>query len=296
MVPEGDTSREQALADDLEALDHVTGVTSYVTEAGRALPVEVAPASTVEQVVAGGWSRLVVSLDVEGEGDEAFALVEQVRATAEAQYGDAYRLAGAEVSVYDLRDTVQQDAGRVKLFSMLSIGLVLALMFRSLSIPFVVLIAIEVAIWINLAVPYFLGDSLNYIGYLVIDAVQLGAAVDYAIIYTREYFDRRSEYTPREAARSAVKHAALTILTSSSILVFAGLAVWQIASNGVISELGVLIARGAFTSMLMMFVFLPWLFKTFDGVIRRTSLGLHVYEGEPKGAIALEGEGAHGEA
>ena len=296
MVPEGDTSREQALADDLEALDHVTGVTSYVTEAGRALPVEVAPASTVEQVVAGGWSRLVVSLDVEGEGDEAFALVEQVRATAEAQYGDAYRLAGAEVSVYDLRDTVQQDAGRVKLFSMLSIGLVLALMFRSLSIPFVVLIAIEVAIWINLAVPYFLGDSLNYIGYLVIDAVQLGAAVDYAIIYTREYFDRRSEYTPREAARSAVKHAALTILTSSSILVFAGLAVWQIASNGVISELGALIARGAFVSMLMMFVFLPWLFKTFDGVIRRTSLGLHVYEGEPKGASALEGEGAHGEA
>lgn len=296
MVPEGDTSREQALADDLEALDHVTGVTSYVTEAGRALPVEVAPAFTVEQVVAGGWSRLVVSLDVEGEGDEAFALVEQVRATAEAQYGDAYRLAGAEVSVYDLRDTVQQDAGRVKLFSMLSIGLVLALMFRSLSIPFVVLIAIEVAIWINLAVPYFLGDSLNYIGYLVIDAVQLGAAVDYAIIYTREYFDRRSEYTPREAARSAVKHAALTILTSSSILVFAGLAVWQIASNGVISELGVLIARGAFTSMLMMFVFLQWLFKTFDGVIRRTSLGLHVYEGEPKGASALEGEGAHGEA
>ena len=89
-----------------------------------------------------------------------------------------------------------------------------------------------------------------------------------------------------------MKHAALTILTSSSILVFAGLAVWQIASNGVISELGVLIARGAFTSMLMMFVFLPWLFKTFDGVIRRTSLGLHVYEGEPKGASALEGEGA----
>ena len=296
MVPEGDTSREQALADDLEALDHVTGVTSYVTEAGRALPVEVAPASTVEQVVAGGWSRLVVSLDVEGEGDEAFALVEQVRATAEAQYGDAYRLAGAEVSVYDLRDTVQQDAGRVKLFSMLSIGLVLALMFRSLSIPFVVLIAIEVAIWINLAVPYFLGDSLNYIGYLVIDAVQLGAAVDYAIIYTREYFDRRSEYTPREAARSAVKHAALTILTSSSILVFAGLAVWQIASNGVISELGVLIARGAFSAWLWMGVFLPWWVKTFDGVVRRTSIGLHVYEGEPKGASALEGEGAHGEA
>ncbi|MCQ5105973.1 hypothetical protein, partial [Eggerthella lenta] len=96
-------------------------VDAGATSTGSARP------ASVEQVVAGGWSRLVVSLDVEGEGDEAFALVEQVRATAEAQYGDAYRLAGAEVSVYDLHDTVQQDAGRVKLFSMLSIGLVLAL-------------------------------------------------------------------------------------------------------------------------------------------------------------------------
>ena len=190
MVPEGDPVREKALADDLESLDHVTGVTSYVTKAGQALPVEVAPESTVQQVISGGWSRFVVTLDVEGEGETAFSLVEQVRATVSNHYGDEGRLAGAEVSVYDLRDTVQEDSGRVKLFSMLSIGLVLALMFRSLSIPFVVLMAIEVAIWINLAVPYFLGESLNYIGYLVIDAVQLGAAVDYAIIYTREYFER----------------------------------------------------------------------------------------------------------
>lgn len=282
MVPEGDLAREKALADDLESLGHVTGVTSYVTKAGQALPVEVAPESTVQQVIAGGWSRLVVTLDVEGEGETAFSLVEQVRATVSEHYGAEGRLAGAEVSVYDLRDTVQEDSGRVKLFSMLSIGLVLALMFRSLSIPFVVLIAIEVAIWINLAVPYFLGESLNYIGYLVIDAVQLGAAVDYAIIYTREYFERRAQYPPREAARSAVKHSAITILTSASILICAGLAVWQIASNGVISELGALIARGAFVSMLMMFVFLPWLFKTFDWIIRHTSLGLHFREGGPE--------------
>ncbi|MFR3091606.1 MAG: hypothetical protein ACLTMP_07730 [Eggerthella lenta] len=104
-------------------------MTSYVTEAGRALPVEVAPASTVEQVVAGGWSRLVVSLDVEGEGDEAFALVEQVRATAEAQYGDVPVECGG-VGVRPARRSAA-DAGRVKLFSMLSIGLVLALMFAA---------------------------------------------------------------------------------------------------------------------------------------------------------------------
>ncbi len=121
-----------------------------------------------------------------------------------------------------------------------------------------------------------MGEHLNYIGYLVIDAVQLGAAVDYAIIYAREYFDRREQYLPGEAARSAVKHAGVTILTSSSILMCAGIAVWLIASNGMISQLGVLVGRGAFFAMLMMFVFLPWLFKAFDGIICRTTWGLKV--------------------
>ena len=102
--------------------------------------------------------------------------------------------------------------------------------------------------------------------------------MDYAIIYAREYFDRRAQYPPSEAARSAVKHAGLTILTSSSILMFAGIAVWIIASNGVISQLGVLVGRGAFLAMLMMFVFLPWLFKTFDGLICRTTYGLKTFK------------------
>ncbi len=289
MVPEGDVVREQQLVSSLRELDRVSGVTSYVTAAGVAMPLDAVPESTLEQVVSGGWSRLALTMGIEGEGEVAFAAVEQVRAAAEAVYGDEYRLVGNMVSTYDLRDTVQEDSGRVKLFSMVAIGLVLALMFRSLSIPFIVLAAIEVAIWMNLAVPYFLGEHLNYIGYLVIDAVQLGAAVDYAIIYAREYFDRRRLYPPREAARSAVKHAAITILTSATILMCAGIAVWLISSNGVISELGTLVARGAFLSMLMMFVFLPFLFRAFDGVIRRTTLGLQFCRKEGAGACAGSG-------
>lgn len=279
MVPEGHWAEEQQLLDALEATPGVTGVTSYLTVAGRALPTEVVPESTLSQVVSNGWSRLAVTIDASVGSDRAFGLVETVRGAAQQYYGDAYRLVGNDVSTYDLRDTCQEDSSRVKLFSMLAIGIVLAVMFRSISLPFLILIAIEVSIWINLAIPYFLGEHLNYIGYLVIDAVQLGAAVDYAIIYAREYFERRAGYPPAEAARSAVKHAGLTILTSSSILMFAGVAVWLIASNGVISQLGVLVGRGAFLAMLMMFVFLPWLFKTFDGLICRTTYGLQVYGG-----------------
>lgn len=278
MVPEGHWAEEQGLLDTLRETEGVTGVTSYITVAGRALPTAVVPEETLSQVVSGGWSRMVVTIDAATGSDRAFSLVETVRATASEYFGNDYRLVGNDVSTYDLRETCHEDSNRVKLFSMLAIGIVLAVMFRSLSLPFLILIAIEVSIWINLAIPYFLGEHLNYIGYLVIDAVQLGAAVDYAIIYAREYFERRAQYPPAEAARSAVKHAGLTILTSSSILMFAGIAVWVIASNGVISQLGVLVGRGAFLAMLMMFVFLPWLFKTFDGLICRTTLGLKTFK------------------
>ena len=276
MVPEGQWANEQALLSKLQGFDKVTGVTSYITAAGRAMPTAVVPESTLSQVVSNGWSRMVVTLNVKSGSDEAFQMVQKVREACTEYYGDSYRLAGDNVSTYDLKQVCNEDSSRVKLFSMLAVGLVLALMFRSISLPFIILLAIEVSIWINLAIPYFLGESLNYIGYLVIDAVQLGAAVDYAIIYAREYFDRREQYPAIEAARSAIKHAGITILTSSSILMCAGIAVWLIASNGVISQLGVLVGRGAFLAMLMMFVFLPWLFKTFDKLICRTTFGLHV--------------------
>lgn len=274
MVPEGEWGAENELLDDLEDIPEVTGVTSYLTVAGQALPVEVVPEDTLDQVISNGWSRIVLTLDIAGESDASFGLVEQVREVVSQHYGDDYGLVGNMVSTYDLRETVQEDSGRVQMFSMLSIGIVLALMFRSLSIPIIMLLAIKCSTWINLAVPYFTGTSLNYIGYLVIDAVMLGAAVDYAIIYAREYFERRQMYGPRGAARSAIKHGGVPIITSGSILMFAGLAVWMISSNGIISEIGELLMRGALIAVILMFVFLPCLFRIFDWVIRHTTLGL----------------------
>ncbi len=279
MVPEGEWANEQALINDLEADPIISGVTSYITVAGRAMPVDVVPDNQKDQVISNGLSRIVLTVDVTGENQEAFDAVQQVRALAKSYYGDDARLVGNMVSTYDLMNVVHEDSGRVKLATMLSIGLVLALMFRSLSIPIITLAAIELAIWINMAVPYFMGQSINYTGYLVIDAVQMGAAVDYAIIFEREYFNRRKLYLPKEAARSAIKHSALTILTSALILTFAGLAVKMMSSNMIISQIGELICRGAFVSMLMMFVFLPWLFRMFDGVIRHTTLKLDFYKG-----------------
>lgn len=272
MLPEGHWADEKALIGELEDLPMISSVTSYVTQAGTAMPIDVVPESMSSQVISNGLSRLVLSTEVTGENEQAFGLVEDVRQMCQQYYGDDYGLVGTQVSIYDLRDVVTHDSLRVKIFSAAAIGIVLMLMFRSLSIPILTIAAIEIAIMINMSFPYFAGTSISYIGYLVIDAVQMGAAVDYAIIFEREYFDRRQIYLPREAARSAVKHSAVTILTSAMILTLAGVAVWLISSNQVISGIGVLIARGAFVSMLMMFMFLPGLLTALDWLIRHTTI------------------------
>lgn len=280
MVPEGRWAEEQALVDDLEALEHVTGVQSYLTAAGSAMPVEMVPEDTASQVISNGWSRLALTTDLSAESPEAFQAVEDARAVIQKHYGDDYLMAGQFVSTYDLKHTVEEDAGRVAALSLVSIAIVLALTFRSLSIPVLALLAIKVAIWINLAIPYFMGQELQYIGYLVIDAIQLGAAVDYAIIYIREYLDQRKNLVPADAMPAAIEHSAITILTSSSILMLAGICIFTLGSNSIMCELGMLIARGAFLSMLMMFVLLPFLFKTFDKIIDKTSWKLSFFKGE----------------
>ena len=277
LVPEGDWESENALVEELEALETTTNVTSYVTAAGSAMPTEVVGESTLSQLISGGYSRIIMTSDVADEGDETFALVEDVRSICESYYGDEYHLVGNSVSTYDIKVVATADSIRVRLASMLAIGIVLLLMFRSLSLPIILVFTIEVSIWINMAIPYFIGSSISYIGYLVIDAVQLGAAVDYSIIYTHEYLKQRRTMPARKAARLAISNATLPILTSSTILMVSALGINFVASSPMVQTLGMLIFRGALLADVLIFLVLPSLFIVLDWVIRHTSIGLGFY-------------------
>ena len=117
------------------------------------------------------------------ESSEAFATVEAVQRTAAAHY-DTYYTAGQSANLYDMKNIVAVDNVVVAAVAFTAILLVLLVTFRSLLLPLVLLLAIESGIWINLSIPYFTGDSVNFIGYLVINTVQLGATIDYAILLT----------------------------------------------------------------------------------------------------------------
>lgn len=288
MVPEGNWAEENALVDDLKALPTTKSVLSYSTIAGSALPHELADESQVKQLLNNGWSRIVLTSNIPDESKGAFDLVTTVRNLCQSHYGDNYKLVGNAVSYADIKAVTTTDNTTVKMASILAIGAVLLVMFKSISIPIILVSAIEVSIWINEAVPYFTGDTINFVAFLVIDAVQLGAAVDYAIIFTEEYLARRKRMNKKDAAFQSVEKTAQPIITSSSILILACVGITVAVSSPMIQQVGELIARGAFISVVEIFFVLPLLFQLLDGFVRHTSYKIGFYQ-EGKGSSGTDG-------
>lgn len=283
LVPEGDWGRELQMVKRIEDLEGVSAVTSYVTAVSANIPTDMVPSEDLSQLVSGGYSRIVVSTSVEGESEEAFSLVQALRDIEDEFYPEENYLVGSAVTSYDMSLIVNDDSLRIFIASVVAIGLVLLLMFRSLSIPFMLLLTIEISIWINLAIPYFTGESIQYIGYLIISAIMLGATVDYTIILSRAYLDRRVEMEKRPAMLSAISYSAITILTSATILTVCGAFIGIISSNGVIAGLGTLIGRGAFIAALNTFLLLPILFMVLDKVVEKTTWKARFYHGDDRG-------------
>ena len=278
LVPEGQWGKEKELVAALDTLPHVSSITSYVTTVSERIPTDMVPPASLESLISGGYSRIIIATDLRGESPEAFELVQRIRDLCQLYYPDEAKLIGSTVTSYDMSLIVNDDSARVLFASIIAIGLVLLLMFRSLSIPLILLLTIESSIWINLAIPYFAGETIQYIGYLIISAIMLGATVDYTIILTRSYLDKRRVQPKRQAITEAISRSAITILTSATILTLCGAFIGLISSNGVIASLGTLIGRGAFIAALNTFLLLPMLFMIFDRVIEKTTLGTHFYK------------------
>ena len=238
------------------------------------IPEEYVPKAQRELLISEHYTRMVISTSVGVDGEIPFAVATQLRETAQEYYPDAYLIAGEAVNTLDMRDTVTEDDIVVNGIAVGAIFLILLITFKSLSLPAILVFVIESAIWMNLAVPYLTGERLNYIAYLIINTVQLGATVDYAILFTNKYLENRRENSRWHAARITVRETVVSILTSGSILCIAGSMLGALSTNGVISQLGYLVGRGAVLSCCMVLFVLPTCLCLFDGLVQKTSLGL----------------------
>ncbi|MGB3955233.1 MAG: MMPL family transporter [Brooklawnia sp.] len=271
LVPRGQWGAEHQLETELAGLDRVVAVASYQTQVGRLLPAEVLPQDQLSSLLSENYSRIVLTVDTAKEGDEAFALVEQVRQVAQEHYPDSYHLTGESVVLYDMRTSITADNIVVNGLAIATVWLVLLVSFRSLLIPFLLVLTIEGAIWLNLAVPYFSGNYMVYIGYLIISTVQLGATVDYGILFTQHYLGNRGTMSKRESITKTVGETFGTLLTPALILASAGLILNLVSSLEVVSQLGAVLGRGALISFVMVNLFLPGLLLVFDRAIEKTT-------------------------
>ena len=277
MVPKGDLQKESQLSKDLHNMPEVSSILSYVDNAGAEVPMDYVDNDTLSKLISDNYSRLVLTVDADFEGEKTFALIEEIRALAKTYYGDEYLLAGESASTYDLMDTITKDNDRVNLIAIGAVFLVLLLSMKSLSIPVILVLAIETAIWINLSVPYFTNDFVFYIAYLIISSVQLGATVDYAILLTSRYMEVRETASRKDTVVETLRSTTVSIMTSASILTIAGILLWKVSTHGVLSQLGHLLARGTALSTVIVLFVIPGMLYIGDKLIQKTTVGSKFY-------------------
>lgn len=257
MVPTGDTVTEKELSERLHEIDEITSITSLVDLLGPAIPEEMVPEDLLKQLRSKNYDRIVLSVAVDYEGEETEKLVEKIREIAGEYYPEAYYLAGEGISTYDLMETVTSDMIKVNLLAIGAVFLVLLFAMKSLILPVILVLTIETAIWINLSIPYATGQTLFYIAYLIISSIQLGATVDYAILFTDRYRENRNAFDKKACIVETISNVASSILTSGIVLTVVGFLLGMISTHGLLSQLGYLLGRGTICSLVAVLFVLP---------------------------------------
>lgn len=269
MVPKDSTATQAELSEALHEIPEVRSILSYVDTVGETIPEQYLDSGTLSKLNSENYTRMVLTVNAAYEGDETFSLVEEIRNTAEAYYPGAWYLAGEGVSTYDLMDTVISDMVKVNLVAIGAVFLVLLLTMKSTVLPVILVLSIETAVWINLAIPYFAGHTIFYIAYLIISSIQLGATVDYAILFTDRYREMRETFDRGEAVIHTVSAVAVSILTSASVLTVVGFLLGIFSTHGLLSQLGYFLGKGTLCSLAIVLFVLPGLLYLLDKLIVR---------------------------
>lgn len=270
VVPNTSMVKEKDLTDALDDLYYVKSVTSLAGAIPEGIPEKIIPKSATSLLHTDNYSRIMIYVKTSDESDFAFQCTNEITSIVRSYYPEDSYITGVIPSTQDIKSIITADYNFVNLLSILGVGLVVLISFKSLIIPIVVLIPIEVAVFFNMAVPYFTGESMLYMGYIIVSCLQLGATVDYSILMTNNYMDARRTYPEKaRAIKHTVSRSALSILTSGTILTIAGYGLYFVSSVAAIGGLGHLIGRGALISVLMVLFLLPVLLTMADPLLMK---------------------------
>lgn len=268
MVPNGNVIKERRLTEELEDQEFIDYALSMAGTLPQGIPESFLPESVTKQLRTGSYARILISMENREESSYSFQCSEKLTEIVKKYYPEDSYVIGMTPTTMDIRDILTDDYNRVSIISLAGVALVVMLTFHSVMVPVLVIIPIEVAIYLNMTIPYIIGDSMVYIGYIIVSCLQLGATIDYSILMTNNYMEFRETMGSRDAAVTAIAKSAISILTSGGILTVVGYLLYFTSSIQAISQVGRLVGRGALLSMLLVLSLLPALLAAFDKPIR----------------------------
>lgn len=222
------------------------------------------------------YSRLVVYLNLPEESDETMDFLDTMHAMIAKYYSSDTYIVGNSTNVKDLSSSFGEDNLLISVLSALFVVIILLFTFKSAGLPVLLIVVIQGSIWINFSVPTIQHESLYFLGYLIVNSIQMGANIDYAIVISSHYSDLKKEMRPKEAIIAALNEAFPTIFTSGTILAVAGALIGVMTTNPVIAAIGTCLGRGTVISIVLVMAVLPQILLIGDTIVERTSFDVKV--------------------
>ena len=266
------SSDKRAMIGEMEDVDGVKFVLGLESLTGGLLPEEMLPEQILGLLKSGKWELMMISSEYKVASEQVNDQIEALNDILK-KYDPDGMLIGEAPCMKDMIETTGHDFKVVNAVSILAIFVIILLVEQSLSLPVILIAVIELAIFINLGLAHFLGQSLPFIAPICISTIQLGATVDYAILMTTRYKnERRAGADTKSAVKTAIASSAPSIIVSGAGLFAATFGVAVYSNIDIIRSMCMLMARGAVISVICVIAFLPAMLMAFDRVIRATTL------------------------
>ena len=245
------------------------------------------------QLQSDDYSRMVVYLDLPEESEATTLCLDKIHEIIAKYYDEDYYVVGNSTSAIDLSSSFIGDNTLISILSALFVIIILLFTFQSAGLPILLIIVIQGSIWINFAVPTLMDEPLYFLGYLIVNSIQMGANIDYAIVISSHYSELKKKMESKEAIVEALNSSFPTIFTSGSILASAGVLISKMTTNPVIAAIGECLGRGTIVSIILVFFVLPQILVLGDKIIEKTSFKIEASIGKnmqsASGTMALNG-------
>ena len=218
------------------------------------------------------YALIQFNLDSDIEGEEAFGYYEEIEALLENSNATDFYVLGDTAVAYNIKDTVEFDYKLVMVIALVSIMIIILISFKNLLLPLILPIVIETSVLFTMALLYFLNSEVVFLASLIVSAILLGVTIDYAILLGKGYMYEREKHDKQTSIECAIKNTAPSIVTSALLFSIAGLTISIISSIKTISQIGLIIAIGAVTSLFYVLLILPQILSIFDKWIYKSKI------------------------